>query len=130
MLKARGPKKELRATLPKLPAAGRLHGPRVQPLVFSSAVAVAVARQPLPLVPGVAVANQACAPGFEMLALPTRFARQGPVSSSLPQSRYDGVNGMPDCHSQTPESCQPPRRASTGRDAFLRKWRLRPNGSS
>ena len=31
--------------------------------------------------------------GFSMLASPTRLARHGPVSSSLPQLVYPGVNG-------------------------------------
>src|SRR5439155_15944216 len=46
VLKKCGPKNELRATFPKLPAAGRLQGPRVHPLKLSSGVAVAVERQP------------------------------------------------------------------------------------
>src|SRR6201999_4357861 len=91
-----GPKNESRATLPKVPGCGLLHGPRVQPLAFSSGVAAAVARQPVPVVPGVATANQPAALGFETVAGPTRFGRHGPVSSSLPQSVYDGVNGAPD----------------------------------
>ena len=53
MLKKCGPKKELRATLPNVPGAGRLHGPRVQPFAFNSAVAAAELMHPAPLVPGV-----------------------------------------------------------------------------
>src|SRR5689334_7483399 len=86
-LKKWGPKNESYATLPKVPAAGRLHGPRVQPLAFSSAVAVAVPMQLVPLVPVGATVNQPFGPGLEMLASPTRFGRHGPVSSSRPQSR-------------------------------------------
>src|SRR5690349_5345205 len=93
VLKRCGPKKELRATLPKVPAAGRLQGPRVQPLALSSGVAVAVVRHPGALVPAGAVRYHCLALGSETLASPTRLARQGPVSSSLPQFTYDGVNG-------------------------------------
>src|ERR1051325_9139572 len=88
VLKKCGPKNELRATVPKVPGCGRIHGPRVQPFAFSSGVGLAVARQPLPLVPGVAVAYQAAGLGLAMLGLPTRIALHGPVSSSLPQSAY------------------------------------------
>src|SRR5260370_4550331 len=55
-LKVRGPKNELRATFPKVPAAGLLHGPRVQPLRFNSAVGAEELAQPVPEVPTVAVA--------------------------------------------------------------------------
>lgn len=85
VLKKCGPKNPFLVALPKVPAAGRLHGPRVQPLALSSGVAAAVLRQPWPLLPGVAIANQPFALGSEMLASPTRFGRHGPVSSSLPQ---------------------------------------------
>src|ERR1039458_4391447 len=84
-LKKCGPKNPFLVALPKLPAAGRLQGPRVHPLAFSSGVAVAVLRQPGPLVPAGAVANQPAALGLDTLALPTRLARHGPVSASLPQ---------------------------------------------
>src|ERR1035438_9459007 len=70
VLKKCGPKNPFLVALPKVPAAGRLQGPRVQPLALSSAVAVAVLRQPWPLVPAGAVANQPAALGLEMLALP------------------------------------------------------------
>src|SRR5258708_4399789 len=91
VLKKCGPKNPLRVALPKLPAAGRLQGPRVQPFAFSSGVAVAVARQPVPEVPAGAVANQPLALGSETLGSPTKLARQGPVSASLPQFTYEGV---------------------------------------
>src|SRR5438105_4279528 len=92
-LKKCGPKKEFRATLPNVPAAGRLQGPRVQPLAFNSAVGTAVAIQPWPVVPAAAVAYHPFWLGSDTLALPVRLARQGPVSSSLPQFKYPGVNG-------------------------------------
>src|SRR5262249_48099036 len=130
VLKKRGPKNPFLVALPKVPAAGRLQGPRVQPLAFSRAVAVAVLRQFWPLVPGVAVANQPAAVGFEILELPTRLGRQGPVSSSLPQLTYDGVNGMPDSHVPRAATCQPPRTRSVTRDAFFRKCLFFPKGSS
>ena len=80
-------------------------------------------------VPAVATANQPFALGFATEAFPTRFTRQGPVSSSLRQSRYDGVNGMPDCQVQTPEiaSRQPrnPQLASMGHESLAL-----PNGNS
>src|SRR5215831_19088653 len=66
VLKKRGPKNPFLVAFPKVPAAGRLQGPRVQPLALSRAVAVAVLRQPWPLVPGEAVANQPAAVGLEI----------------------------------------------------------------
>src|SRR2546423_6194875 len=95
VLKKWGPKNEFRATLPKFPACGLLHGPRAQPLAFSSAVGVVVVRQPGPLVPAGAVAYHWCWSGFATEASPTRFARHGPASTSFPQLRYPGVNGYP-----------------------------------
>src|ERR1700736_6727489 len=50
-LNACGPKKELRATFPNVPADGRVQGPRVQPFKFSSAVAAGLTAHPVPLVP-------------------------------------------------------------------------------
>src|SRR5213593_1411323 len=105
-----GPANEFRPTVPNVPAAGRLQGPRVQPLAFSSEVGVVVSRQPVLLVPAGAVANHLVRLGFWRLASPAKMARQGPVSSSLPQLRYPGVNGRPDSQTQIPESCHPPMR--------------------
>ena len=83
MLKNCGPKNPFLVALPKVPAAGRFQGPRVQPLALSKAVGAAVLRQPCPLVPGGATANQPAAEGLEMPGSPTRFGRHGPVSTSL-----------------------------------------------
>src|SRR5436190_19939393 len=67
VLKRCGPKKELRATVPKVPGAGRLQGPRVHPFALSRGVAVAVVRQPGALVPAGAVWYHCFAVGCETL---------------------------------------------------------------
>src|SRR5581483_2938149 len=38
-------------------------------------------------------------------------------------------NGVPVPYVETPETCHPPRMASTMPGAFARNWRLRPTGS-
>src|SRR5438105_10414024 len=65
VLKKWGPKNPFLVALPNVPGAGRLQAPRVQPLALSNGVAVAVLRQPCPLVPAGAVANQPAALGLE-----------------------------------------------------------------
>src|SRR5439155_12429669 len=104
--------------------------PRVQPLALRSGVGTAVARQPESLVPGGAVRYHCLALGFGTPASATCVARHGPVSSSLPQLTYEGVNGYPDSHVPTPANCHPPTRRSSARDDVLRNFLSLPNGSS
>src|ERR1019366_3578710 len=129
-LNSGGPKNPFRVGLPKAPLAGRDQGPRVQPLAFSSGVATAVATHPVPLVPGVAVANQPLALGFDTLASPTRFARHTPVSWSCVQSAYPGVNGNPVSHVHTLLNCHPPIMASAARGIWVNTVPCVPNGRS
>src|ERR1035438_6867641 len=70
VLKKWGPKNPFRVALPKVPAAGRLHGPRVQPLALSREVAVRGWSQPCPLVRGGGGATPPRARGVKTLALP------------------------------------------------------------